>query len=54
MQRVFPLKASGRRGGAPELALGLALNNVFNTHYEIVQGYPMPGFNALLSVEYKW
>ncbi len=54
VQRVFLLKASGRRGGAPELAVGLALNNVFNTHYEIVQGYPMPGFNALLSVEYKW
>ena len=54
VQRAFPLKASGRRGGAPELAVGLALNNVFNTRYEIVQGYPMPGFNAHLSVEYNW
>lgn len=38
----------------PELNVGLNLNNLFNTHYQIVQGYPMPGFNALLNIEYKW
>lgn len=36
------------------LFVGLNLNNIFNTHYQIVQGYPMPGFNALLTVEYKF
>ena len=38
----------------PELNVVLNLNNLFNTHYQIVQGYPMPGFNALLNIEYKW
>ena len=38
----------------PELNVGLNLNNLFNTHYQIVQGYPMPGFNAFLTIEYKW
>ncbi len=47
--RTIPLKA-GRQG----LTVSLALGNLFNTHYEIVQGYPMPGFNALLSLEYNW
>ena len=47
LRRVFSMKGS-------ELAVALALGNLFNTRYEIVQGYPMPGFNALLSVEYNW
>ena len=51
--RNFPLKA-GKRAKAPELAVSLALNNLFNKHYQIVQGYPMPGFNTLLSLEYNW
>ena len=38
----------------PELSVGLALNNIFNQSYQIVQGYPMPGFNAMLSVELSW
>ena len=38
----------------PALTVGLNLNNLFNTHYQIVQGYPMPGFNALLNIDYKW
>lgn len=29
-------------------------NNIFNCHYQIVQGYPMPGFNAMLSLEFNW
>ncbi len=36
------------------MRISLDLGNVFNTPYEIVQGYPMPGFNALLSIDYKW
>ena len=47
LRRVFSMKGS-------ELAVALALGNLFNTRYEIVQGYPMPGFNALLSLEYNW
>lgn len=38
----------------PSLNIGLDLNNLFNTQYQIVQGYPMPGFNALLNIDYKW
>lgn len=38
----------------PSLSIGLSLNNIFNTHYQIVQGYPMPGFNALLTLDYKY
>ena len=38
----------------PELIVALNAGNVFNTPYQIVQGYPMPGFNALLSVELNW
>ena len=53
VSRSFPLKA-GKRTKAPELAVSLALNNLFNKHYQIVQGYPMPGFNTLLSLEYNW
>ena len=47
VRRAFSLKGS-------ELAVTLSLGNVFNTHYEIVQGYPMPGFNTLLSLEFNW
>ena len=36
------------------LSVGVSLNNLFNTHYQIVQGYPMPGFNALLTVDFKF
>ena len=42
------------RDKSPELSIGLTLNNIFNQSYQIVQGYPMPGFNAMLSVEYCW
>ena len=51
LRRAFALNPSGR---ASELVLALTLGNLFNTRYEIVQGYPMPGFNALFSVEYNW
>ena len=30
----------------------LALRNLLNEQYEVVQGYPMPGFNVLATVEY--
>ena len=47
LRRTFALKPS-------ELIISLSLGNIFNTRYEIVQGYPMPGFNALISLEYNW
>ncbi len=44
--------------GAPSagrsLLLGLMVDNVFNTPYQIVQGYPMPGLNVRLSVSFRW
>ena len=36
------------------LRAGLHLRNVFNKAYQVVQGYPMPGTNWLLSLEYNW
>ena len=55
LSRKFILDGfEGSRARIPELALGVSLNNIFNQSYQIVQGYPMPGFNALLTVEYSW
>ena len=42
------------RAKIPELIVALNMCNVFNTPYQVVQGYPMPGLNALLSVEFNW
>ena len=42
------------RSKVPELVFTLDFGNVFNKSYQVVQGYPMPGFNALLSVEFNW
>ena len=36
------------------LRAGLHFRNLFNKAYQVVQGYPMPGFNWMLSVEYNW
>jgi outer membrane receptor protein involved in Fe transport len=36
------------------LRAGLHFRNLFNTAYQVVQGYPMPGFNWMLSLEYNW
>jgi outer membrane receptor protein involved in Fe transport len=38
----------------PRIGLSLRVRNLFNEHYQIVQGYPMPGTNFLLSVTYQW
>ena len=40
--------------GSTLLGIGLSVNNLFNRPYEVVQGYPMPGTNATLSVELRW
>ena len=36
------------------LVAGIHFRNLFNQHYQVVQGYPMPGFNWMLSLEYNW
>ena len=36
------------------LRAGVHFKNLFNRAYQIVQGYPMPGFNWMLSLEYNW
>ena len=40
-----------RSGG---LRLKLCLNNLLNEQYEIVDNYPMPGFNFLFKLDYLW
>ena len=54
VSRLYYLTDLGHRTMVPELTITLNLGNVFNRPYQIVQGYPMPGFNALLSIELKW
>ena len=54
VSRLYYLTELGHRGLVPELTVTLNLGNVFNRPYQIVQGYPMPGFNALLSMDIKW
>ncbi len=38
----------------PGLTLSLTVNNAFNKHYALVQGYPMPGTNAFFTAELRW
>lgn len=35
------------------LVLRLSLNNILNSQYEIVKGYPMPGTNLMFTLEYS-
>jgi len=53
-KQVEDLLEFRHRARIPELRISLMLNNVFNKSYQVVQGYPMPGFNALISMEIKW
>ena len=52
--RKMEMPALSGRAKVPELSAGIVCGNVFNTAYQVVQGYPMPGFHAMLSVEYAW
>jgi outer membrane receptor protein involved in Fe transport len=52
--RRIKLPASRDRAKAPVLDAGIIGRNLFNHRYEVVQGYPMPGINLLLSVAYSW
>ena len=40
--------------GVDELLVMLDLRNIFSCRYEIVQGYPMPGFTASLTASLSW
>ena len=33
---------------------GIHIRNLFDRAYQVVQGYPMPGINGMLSLEYNW
>ncbi len=37
-----------------QVNLTLTCDNILNTPYQVVQGYPMPGISVRLSAEYKW
>jgi outer membrane receptor protein involved in Fe transport len=60
LQYAFHFRERGvaDRPGAPSagraLLLGVTIDNVFNTPYQVVQGYPMPGFSAQFSVSFRW
>ena len=45
--RVQPL-------GPGDLRMTLEVNNVFNQQYEVVNGYPMPGINFKLILQYSF
>ncbi|MCI1640091.1 MAG: TonB-dependent receptor [Bacteroidales bacterium] len=51
---VKEIEITGNGKGHQRIAIGLSLNNLFNEQYEIVQGYPMPGFNYSISLEYRF
>ena len=34
--------------------VGVVCKNIFNRSYEIVQGYPMPGINGMITLEFEW
>ncbi len=52
LSRDIPLGRGGN--GAPLLNIGLQVGNVFNRPYQVVQGYPMPGTQAVFSLELSW
>ncbi len=56
VQYTLPFSERGARRAAAgrALLLGVTIDNVFNTPYQIVQGYPMPGLNAQLSATFRW
>ena len=36
------------------LVVAVSVNNLLNTQYQVVQGYPMPGRNGMLTVQYEF
>ena len=47
MSKIIPVREGN-------LTLRLSLNNILNEQYEVVNRYPMPGFNALATIEYSF
>ena len=47
MSKIIPVRDGN-------LTLRLSLNNILNEQYEVVNRYPMPGFNALATIEYSF
>lgn len=54
LSRTVIFRAPKGRSRAPELSLALNFNNLFNCRYQIVQGYPMPGFNVMASAQFRF
>ena len=52
--RTIKLPAPKNRTTRPALDAGITVRNLFNHPYQVVQGYPMPGTNLMLSVTYSW
>ena len=52
--RSFTLRPVAGRSEIPKLQITLHCNNIFNQSYQIVQGYPMPGFNAQFVLSLSW
>ncbi len=49
LSRTFPLKRMRRQDSA--IRLMLSFRNILNDQYEIVDGYPMPGFQVMVTME---
>ena len=54
LSRTMTMPASKNRAKMPELEAGITVRNLFNHRYQVVQGYPMPGTNLMVSVTYSW
>lgn len=54
LSRAVRFRSPKGRNRAPELSIALNLNNIFNQYYQIVQGYPMPGFNVMASAQFSF
>lgn len=54
LARTIRFRTPKGRSRAPELSLALNLNNIFNQYYQIVQGYPMPGFHLTASAQFRF
>ena len=54
VSRQIELPAIKNRVKMPVLTAGVSVGNLFNHRYQVVQGYPMPGRNLMLSLTYSW
>lgn len=54
LQRTVTLPPFRRRTVPPSLVFSIRCNNLFNCHYQIVQGYPMPGINGVAAATFLW